>query len=314
MTRHRKILVTCPPMQKSITRYQTLLAENRLEADCPAILQTMTEDALIASLPSYDGWIIGDDPATARVFAAAVLGRLRGAVKWGVGVDNVDFDGARESGLNVTHTPGMFGEEVADVALAYLIGLARGLFQIDRGVIDGAWPKPVGMSLQGRVCAVVGYGDIGQAIARRLTVCGMHVNAYDPNDACFRHSGDVQRVAWPVAIEEADFVVLSCSLNSQTEQLLDEAFFEQCKPGVRIVNVSRGRLIDEAALAKALSSGRVHSAALEVLACEPLPRDSPLRGFPQLIFGSHNGSNTQEAVDRTSEKAIRLLVDQLGPE
>ncbi|MEM6472397.1 MAG: phosphoglycerate dehydrogenase [Planctomycetota bacterium] len=308
----RRVLVTCPPMRHSIHRYGELFEKHNFQVDAPDIVQTMSEQELIEVLPAYDGWVIGDDPATANVFRHGVEGRLRGAVKWGVGVDNVDFHGAEAAGLQVTNTPGMFGREVADVAYSYLVGLARGLFEIDAGVKDNRWPKPVGISLCDKTCALVGMGDIGFEIAKRLLVCDMKVNVYDPAKPDLSSlAGTIRHLDWPEAIDESDFVVLCCSLNENTRNLIGGEFFRQCKNGLRLVNVSRGPLVDEMALADAIESGVVHSAALEVFDTEPLPADSPLRRFPQLIFGSHNGSNTQEAVDRTSHTAVEKLANQL---
>ncbi|MEM0926965.1 MAG: NAD(P)-dependent oxidoreductase, partial [Planctomycetota bacterium] len=187
-----------------------------------------------------------------------------------------------------------------------------GLFQIDAGVKSKRWPKPVGMSLESKTCALVGMGDIGREIAKRLLLSEMRVHVYDPAKPDLSGlSGAIQHRDWPDANDEADFVVLCCSLNPATNHLLDQNFFARCKPGLRVVNISRGPLIDEVALATALRSGAVHSAALEVFDVEPLPPESPLRDFEQVVFGSHNGSNTQEAVDRTSHRAVELLLEQL---
>ena len=306
----KKVLITCPPMQRSVTRYTDLFAAHSLEPVCPEMTQVLSEGELIEILPEYDGWIIGDDPATATVFAAGTEGKLRAAVKWGVGVDNVDFDGAKAAGLDISNTPGMFGNEVADVALGYVIALSRQLFAISDGVHRGDWPKPVGMSLSDKTAAVIGFGDIGQAVVRRLLVCGMNVNVYDPAEVETDIDSQINRLAWPEQLGEADFVVLCCALNKATHHIMNAESIKSCKPGVRIVNISRGPLIDESALCDALSSGHVHSAGLEVFEQEPLPADSKLREFKACLFGSHNGSNTQEAVDRTSHLAIDLLSKQ----
>jgi D-3-phosphoglycerate dehydrogenase len=96
--------------------------------------QVLLEQELIQLLPAYDGWIIGDDPATREVFEAAVQGQLKAAVKWGIGVDNVDFDACQDLGIPITNAPNMFGGEVADVAIGYIVGLARQTFYIDREI------------------------------------------------------------------------------------------------------------------------------------------------------------------------------------
>ena len=141
-------------------------------------MQTLSVEELIQFVPEHDGWIIGDDPAIRAVFEAGSRGRLKAAVKWGVGVDNVDFVAAKEFNIPVANTPNMFGAEVADVVTCYVIGLAREVFWIDRQVRDGDWPKPRGMSLQGKRVALVGYGDIGKHVAKRLSALEMHVVVY----------------------------------------------------------------------------------------------------------------------------------------
>lgn len=271
------------------------------------ITQTLSEAELIDLLPQFDGWIIGDDPATQQVFEAGQRGSLKAAVKWGIGVDNVDFKACKALGIPITNTPGMFGREVSDVAVGYVIALARHTVEIDRGVRDGSWPKPCGISLAGRKAAVVGYGDIGRNTARRLLAADMEVIAYDPFVDPISLESTVSLAAWPERLGEADFVVVNCALTASSHHMLDKEAFAAMKPGVRIVNVGRGPVIDEDALIAALASGKVHSAALDVFEQEPLPLDSPLRSHPACIFGSHNASNTLDGVERTSRKAIQLL-------
>lgn len=278
----------------------------------PNVVQTMTEDELVEILPTVDGWIIGDDPATERVFAAGKAGSLKAAVKWGVGVDNVNFEACKQLGIPVTNTPLMFGEEVGSLAVHYVIGLARQTFVIDRGVRAGEWPKPAGISLMDKTAAVIGFGDIGKSTARMLLAFGVNVNVYDP----FANRTDEDEMKYrfygfPDRLDEADFVVITCSLNPQTKKMINSESISRMKDGVRIVNVSRGGIIDEVALIQGLQSGKVHSAALDVFEVEPLPADSPLRSFDRCIFGTHNGSNTVDAVRRASKQAMKYLFDFL---
>jgi D-3-phosphoglycerate dehydrogenase len=308
-----KILVTCPPMLRAMDRFRPLFARSGLEVTTPEVVQVLTEDELVVLVPQFDGWIIGDDPATARVFAAGKAGRLKAAVKWGVGVDNVDLEACRRLGLPISHTPGMFGREVADVAMGYVIALARETFAIDRGVKEGRWPKHPGMSLAGKTVALVGLGDIGSNTAKRLLASELKVIAYDPLSPPVAGLDAVERAVWPERLGEAAFLVLTCALTTENRHLINAQTLVRCQRGVRLVNVSRGPLIDEAALIAALESGVVHSAALEVFEVEPLPGTSRLRAFgDRCIFGAHNSSNTVEAVERTSLKAVELLAGLLG--
>ena len=307
MNRSHKVLVTCPPMLGMIDDFRSLFAAHRMEVTAPAVVQTLSESELIALLPHHDGWIIGDDPATRAVLEAGRAGHLRAAVKWGIGVDNVDFAACEDLGILVTNTPNMFGAEVADVAMGYVIALARETFEIDRGVRAGEWPKPRGISLAGKTVALVGFGDIGRNVAKRLLAAGMQVVAYDPGAADIPELPAIRRAVWPEGLKEADFIVVTCALTESSRHLINAESLARAKPGVRVVNVGRGPVIDEPALEAALASGHVYSAALDVFEVEPLPMTSALRAHPRCVFGSHNASNTRDAVRRTSEIAIEKL-------
>jgi D-3-phosphoglycerate dehydrogenase / 2-oxoglutarate reductase len=309
-----KILITCPPMLRAIDRFRQEFARLNLEIHTPQVTQILSEEELIQLVPQFDGWIIGDDPANRKVFTAGKAGRLRAAVKWGVGVDNVDFAACKDLGIPISNTPGMFGREVADIALGYVVALARETYTIDRGVKAGQWPKPAGLSLAGKTVALGGFGDIGRNTAKRLLACEMNVIAYDPFFKPAPGLESVETATWPDRLGQADFIVLTCALTPGNRHMLGREALERCKPGVRVINVARGPLVDEEALAAALASGHVHSAALEVMEVEPLPASSPLRGFgDRVLFGSHNASNTVDAVNRTSEKAIALIAGFLKP-
>jgi D-3-phosphoglycerate dehydrogenase / 2-oxoglutarate reductase len=296
-------------MLRAIERFRPDLLAAGYELEVPHVVQVLSEEELLRIVPGVDGWIIGDDPATEKVFVAGRGGCLRAAVKWGVGVDNVDVEAARRLGIRITNTPGMFGAEVADVAMGYVIALARETFAVDRGVKDGGWPKPAGVSLAGKTVALLGFGDIGRQTAKRLIASDMRVRVYDPVLSVGTAPADVTLGVWPEHLEEADFLVVTCALNGATRHLVNAEAFGRCRDGLRLVNVSRGPIVDEASLVAALQSNRVHSAALEVFEEEPLPQRSQLRAFgDRCIFGSHNASNTREAVERASREAVRLLL------
>lgn len=307
-----KILVTCPPMLKLIDNFRPLFEARGVELTAPNVVQTLSVEELKELVPQHDGWIIGDDPATREVFEAGKAGRLKAAVKWGIGVDNVDFAACKDLGIPITNTPNMFGGEVADIAVGYVIALARQTFLIDRGVREGKWLKPAGISLSGKKVALIGFGDIGRNVARRLLAADMQVIAYDPGFAPAENMPTVESAAWPQRIEEADFIVITCALTRSSFHMVNAAALGMTKVGVRIVNVARGPIVDETALLAALASEQVHSAALDVFEQEPLPLSSALHEHPRCIFGSHNASNTVDAVDRTSRIAIDKLFQALG--
>lgn len=303
-----KVLVTCPPMLGMFEQFIEPAKSLGIELIPAKTTQVLAEEELIKLLPKYDGWIIGDDPATKQVFEAAKSGKLKAAVKWGIGVDNVDFEACKALDIPITNTPNMFGSEVADVAIGYLLGLARQTFYIDREIRENyAWPKPAGMSLTGKTIGVVGYGDIGFNTAKRLMGFDVKVIAYDPGVEGSLGLDYVERCSWPEKINELDYLIFTCSLNKHNYQMLNKDTLSQLKRGAQIINVARGPLIDESALVDSLLTGHIDAVALDVFEVEPLPQNSPLRKMPQCIFGSHNGSNTKEGVIRASHKAIEEI-------
>ena len=308
-----RILISCPPMLGMMQEFFPLFEDKGIVVDTPQVVQTLSESELIRLLPGYDGWIIGDDPATASVLEHGRAGRLRAAVKWGIGTDNIDQEAMARLGIAFTNTPNMFGREVADIALGYTVALARDTFLIDREIRHGGWPKPAGISLAGRTVGLVGYGDIGRNIARRLAASEMNIIVYDPACTKVEAGPKVRLATWPQGVEQCDFLIFACSLTPANRHMLNRATLQQCRQGVRIVNVARGPLINESDLIEALQSGKVCSVALDVMESEPLPESSPLRTFPRCIFGSHNSSNTIDAVRRTSLRAIELLFGFLNP-
>lgn len=308
-----KVLVTCPPMLKKIDEFREIFSKKNIELVTPNVIQILSEEELIAIVPNVDGWIIGDDPATKKVFEAGKLGKLKAAVKWGVGTDNVDLDACKHLNIPISNTPQMFGGEVADLAIAYLLGLARQTYYIDREVRLGNWVKPAGMSMSGKTVAVVGLGDIGQSTINRLKGFDVIINAYDPYTKLSAIDLGINNIlTFPNRINDADFIILTCALTETSKHMINSDSLILMKTGVSIVNVARGPLINENDLIASLKNGKVSSVALDVFEVEPMTIDNNLRQFNQCIFGTHNGSNTKEAVTRASIRAIELLFNYLN--
>jgi D-3-phosphoglycerate dehydrogenase / 2-oxoglutarate reductase len=301
-----KVLVTCPPMLRQIDQFRDMFEDLGIEITTPDVVQTLSKEELLAIVPQHDGWIIGDDPANAEVFEAGKAGQLKAAVKWGIGVDNVDFATCKKLDIPITNTPGMFGAEVADLAMCYVLGLARDAFFIDREIRKGGWPKPAGISLAGKTIGIVGLGDIGRNIAKRARGHDLNIIGWDPFAISTPDYVKV-RDTFPSGISSCDIIVFACALTEDNYHLLNESILGLLKPGVRVVNVSRGPLIKETALLEGLANGIISSAALDVFEVEPLSQSNEILNHPKCIVGSHNGSNTIDAVIRASFEAIRLL-------
>ena len=301
------MVITCPQLLRTFEEHRAAFDAAGIEVELARVVQQLSEDEMRAMIGGFDGIIVGDDPLTAPVLEQAT--RLRVISKWGVGIDNIDLDEARARGIRVTNTPGVFGDEVADVVIGYLILLSRQLHLVDRRVREGEWAKVEGVSLARRTLCVIGLGSIGLGVARRALAMGMRVVGHDLSEAQQAAAGALGVVVSSLdgLLPQADVVSLNCPLTPENHHMLDSARLATLRHGAWIINTARGSLIDESALIAALRSRQVGAAALDVFESEPLAADSPLREMENVILGAHNASNTAEAVRRTSEHAIANL-------
>lgn len=309
-----RVLITVPHLQRAADEHRRRLEERGIEIELPDVRQQLSEDELVRIIGRFDGVIAGDDPFSARVLANGE--RLQVISKWGVGTDNIDLNAARAKGILVTNTPGALGAEVADVVVGYLVLLARKLHHVDALVRAGEWAHVEGQSLSNKTLAVVGLGAIGRAVTQRAMALEMRVIGHDVSakQAAGAAELGVRLTGFDDLLGEADFLSLNCNLTPENHHLIGAAELRRMKRTAFVINTSRGRLIDEAALADALVEDRIAGAALDVFEREPLPEDSPLRAVDRerCVFGSHNGSNTREAVRRVSELAIDNLLEGLA--
>jgi D-3-phosphoglycerate dehydrogenase len=308
-----RALIACRQMQDCFERFAPSLEALGIECVLPTVVQQLDEPELLAMIGEFDGMIAGDDHLTGAVLARAT--RLKIVSKWGIGTDAIDLEAAARLGIRITNTPAVFGDDVADVAAGYLVLLARRLHLIDRSVRDGGWLKYRGIRLAERTLGIYGLGSIGRAVARRGQGFGMRVIGYDiaPASATLAADAGFETVARPQELfAGSDFLVLCAPATPETDRVVRADSLALMRDGSFLVNVSRGSLVDEAALADALQAGRLAGAALDVFESEPLPAASRLRAFDGCVFGSHNASNTEQGVLRASELAVQNLIDGLS--
>lgn len=305
-----KVLVTAPPVVLQADRYREQFLQNNMEPLYLTSEQQVSKEILLEVVGNFDGWMLGDDICDREILSAGKMGKLRAALRWGAGFDNVDAKAASQLGIPIENTPGTFANEVADMALGYLIALARNIPQVSQGVFEGQWLKPIGSSLAGKKVGIVGLGVIGQAIVKRLNVLDMQLVGYDPASN-LTQDRTVDLKKWPEGLVDLDYLILACPLTKDNIEMINGEVLRSMKSGCKIINVARGGLIDEKALIGALREKKVAAVALDVFELEPL-KNSELLEFKQNVYGSHNASNTVEAVDRTTAIAIEKLSKLLG--
>jgi len=252
---------------------------------------------------------------TAKVIDSAP--KLKGIVKYGVGTDNIDIAAATRRGVMVTNCPDYGSDTVADHAFALLIALARKIPGLDRAMREHAWvwpaPRYLGVDLAGKTIGLVGLGRIGRAMARRAHGFGMTRLVSDPyvDPATVAEYG-VHFVGLDELLSGADFVSLHCVLTPETRGLIGEAALARMKPTAFLIDVSRGAIVDEAALVRALDAGRIAGAAFDVFADEPLEPGYPLLGRDNVILTPHLAWYTEEAFQRVERDTLAGVRDILA--
>jgi D-3-phosphoglycerate dehydrogenase len=226
--------------------------------------------------------------------------RLKVIGRAGVGVDNVDIDAATRRGIVVANAPESTVVSAAEHTIGLLVALSRNIPQAHAALKQGRWERGRygGIELEGKTLGVLGFGRIGQQVARRALGLGMRVVAYDPfvSKERFRELG-VERVETPEEVYgAADFLTLHLPLTEETRGQIGKTAFEQMRDGVRLINAARGELVDETALLEALQSGKVSAAALDVFSAEPY--DGPLLDLDNVVVTPHLAASTEEAQDR----------------
>jgi D-3-phosphoglycerate dehydrogenase len=267
-----------------------------------------SEATLVREAPDAELIVTSFFPTiSARVIEAAP--RLRAIVKYGVGVDNIDVDAATRRGVPVVNCPEYGSETVADHAFALLLALARKIVPIDRATKESAWVWPAlefcGVDLAGKTLGLVGFGRIGTAMARRAAGFGLERIAYDPYVApdAVAECG-ARAVAFDELIAHSDFVSIHCVLTPETRGLFGEAELRAMKRDAYLVDVSRGAIIDEAALVRALTEGWIAGAGMDVFAQEPLAPGYPLLGLDNVLLTSHLAWYTKEADARLAAECV----------
>jgi len=249
---------------------------------------------LASLLPGIDGFIAGLDVIDRAALEKA--DRLKVIARYGVGVDKVDLEAAKEKGIIVTNTPGANSVSVAELALGLMLALARQIPEAVQNVQQGKWPRLSGISLEGKTVGILGLGDIGKQLARRLSGFDCQILAYDPfADKTFAIDHGVILASMDTVIAKSDFLSLHLPLLPETQGLVSDEFLSKMKKGAYLINTSRGEVIDEGALLRALEGDHLRGAGLDAFSVEPPDPASPLLHLPQVITTPHLGAQTDGA-------------------
>jgi len=297
-----RVLVT----EKLAERGLTLLGQD-FDVD---VRTELAKEGLAGAIEPYDAVIVRSQT---QVDAAAIEAgaNLKVIGRAGIGLDNVDVDAATRRGVMVVNAPQSNILSAAEHTLALLLALARNVPQADVSLRGGAWDREglQGVELHGKTLGIVGLGRVGTMVAQRALAFGMRLLAYDPyvSKDRARELGIELVPDLEALLVQADFVTIHLPRTPETEALIGERELSLMKEGARVVNTARGGIVDEAALAGALRSGKLGGAALDVFESEPPDADNPLFGLPNAIVTPHLGAATREAQDKAGVAIAEMV-------
>lgn len=310
----KKVLITPKSFKNYKHKAYPMLKEKGYEIIENTFGRTMTETEIV-ELAKKDvvGIIVGIDPISSKVLEAC--NNLKAVSKYGVGMDNIDLERAKELGIKVKNAVGTNNISVAELAVGFMFSAARNLVPVVNGVKKGGWDRTIGFELTNKKLGLIGGGQIGKEVAKRARGLEMEVKIFDPyfNDNDFLSKYDIKLTKNLNEIfTESDFISLHVPVTQETKYIINSTALESMKPNAFLINTSRGELMDEEALYNALLNKKIAGAAQDVFSSEPPGKDEKLLGLDNFILTSHIGAFTHEAVEKMAIVSTLNLIEMLG--
>jgi D-3-phosphoglycerate dehydrogenase len=303
MQNHTRVLVCDAIDKKGID----IMRSNGLQVD---YIPDIKQEDLLKLAKEYDILIVRSRTKVRKDIIDASDGRLRLIARVGVGLDNIDVDYAKAKGIKVINAEEAAMTAVAELVIGMMISLARGIVKADHSMKQGRWIKNelIGIELRGKYLGIVGMGKIGTRVARLARALGMNIIAYDvvKIDTMLVRELSLVVSDLETLLRSSDFVTLHVPLNESTRYMIDGSRLAMMKSTAYIINTSRGSVIDERALLKALRNGSIAGAALDVFEVEP-PTDRELIALDNVICTPHIGAQTREA----QELAANIIAEKV---
>jgi len=276
---------------------------------------TITPNELKKTVSNYDVLIVRSRTNVTKEILEAGK-QLKSVGRAGVGLDNIDLDTAEKRGVKVFNTPEATAEAVAELTMGLMLALARGIPSADRAVKEGKWIKKdlIGWELNGKILGTIGLGNIGERVARLAKAFGMKIliTKRTPPAPALLKELEAEFVSLQELLKRSDIVTIHVPYSPQTHRMIGEKEFKLMKKGSYLVNTSRGAVVDEKALLKALQSQSLGGAALDVYEVEP-PKNWVLMQLPNVVCTPHTGAQTQEAQKTASALIAEKIINFFSP-
>lgn len=301
-----KVLITPRSFEKIKDRFDKIFEDEGIDAIMNPYGRVLSEEEIERLIKDVDGIIVGVDPITSRVLEKAH--NLKVISKYGVGVDNIDLQKAKEKNIVVTNTPGVNSNAVAELTVGLIINVLRKINLSDKRTREGYWERFIGKELSGKTLGIIGTGSIGRRVIKLLKGFDLKILCYDKYpDNNWALSEGASYVSLPELLQNSDIISIHVPLTEETYHLISEKELSMVKKDVVIINTSRGGIIDEEALYKFLKRGQILGAGLDVFENEP-PKNSPLFELDNVVITSHIGAHTEEAIMNMAIIAVENLI------
>jgi D-3-phosphoglycerate dehydrogenase / 2-oxoglutarate reductase len=303
-----KVLLTSTSFQDCDGAHKELLNQQGWEVS--SLRGPLNKSEIIGEVANYDALICGDDELDREVLEKGAAGRLKFISKYGVGLDKIDLDAAKELGIPVTNCPGVNQIAVAEHVLAMIFSFFKNIHICHEITSQGGWKRPLGNELYGKKIGIVGLGAIGKELAKRTPFLGMETYVYDVNlDQEFIEGRELNVLTSLVDVfKTCDIVSLHLPLMESTQGLITlKLLNESAKPGLVLVNTARAGLVNEQDVLYAIEKGNLGGYLTDVLAVEPMVESCLLKNKPRVLITPHVGSRTQETIQRQGSMAIQNL-------
>lgn len=304
-----KILLTTTSFQDTPGLHHNLLNSQNWNIDY--LRGPVVESVLLPIIHKYDGVICGDDEYTREVIKAGKKGKLKALSKYGVGLDRIDLEAAKEFGVEVTNVPGINQISVSEHVLALLFSFSKNIHLQYNSVQAGSWKRAIGYELQGKTIGIIGLGAVGKELGKKANALGMNVLAYD----IFKDQDFLDKYSNIHFTEDIDDIYAKCDVISlhlphtkQTDKLINNMVVStKLKKQPIIINTSRGKLVESSAIISGIKNKLIRGYLCDVLENEPILENEILLGIENIIITPHVGSRTFENVQNQGIKAIKNL-------
>jgi D-3-phosphoglycerate dehydrogenase len=304
-----KILLTTTSFQDTPGKHHDLL--NSQNWDIDYLRGPVDESVLLPIIHKYDGVICGDDEYTREVIKAGKEGNLKVLSKYGVGLDRIDLEAAKEFGIEVTNVPGINQVSVSEHVLALLFTFSKNIHLQYNSVQGGSWKRGIGYEVQGKTIGIIGLGAVGKELGKKASALGMKVLAYDIfKDQEFLN--EYSNINFTTDVNEiysnCDVISLHLPHNNETDKLINEVVINtKLKKQPIIINTARGKLIDPVAVILGIKNKLIKGYLCDVLETEPILENEVLLGVENIIITPHVGSRTHENVQNQGVVSIQNL-------